>query len=256
MPLKMQIAESYDTPVWRRWLQELPDTIDDFTKEELIQGGRNQLFRRRFEGVEIVVKRFPNRDAWKKIVYRICQGKAKRSYLHSERLNQAGLNSPEPIAWLETWEGPWLKDSFYICVFAPFEHEARELKRSDLPARDAKARLLGQSLAKMHQANILHLDLTPGNLLYTSRKEDEWEIQIVDNNRMRFGPVGPRIAMTSLVQADLPDDLVSPMLSAYAESNQDSLGDLEKAYWKRRRSYELKWRIKNATRPLRRKIGL
>ena len=256
MPLKMQIADAYDTPVWRRWLQELPDAISEFSEEELIQGGRNQLFRRRFEGVDIVVKRFPNRGAWKKIVYRICQGKAKRSYLHSARLNQAGLNSPAPIAWLESWEGPWLKDSFYICVFAPFEHEARELKRSDLPEREEKAKFLGQSLAKMHRANILHLDLTPGNLLYTSRQEAGWEIQIVDNNRMRFGPVRRRRAMTSLVQADLPDDLVPSMLSAYAEGNQVPLGDLEKAYWKRRRGYELKWRIKNATRPWRRKIGL
>ncbi len=256
MPLKMQIAAPYDTAAWRTWLQELPQSIDCFPKEYLIQGGRNQLFRQRFEGVDLVVKRFSNRDVWKKVAYRVCEGKAKRSYLHSQRLNEAGLKSPAPIAWLESWDGPWMRDSFYVCVFTPFDHEARELSQSNLPQRVEKARLLGQSLAKMHRENILHLDLTPGNLLFTSGRDGSWEIQIVDNNRMRFGPVRRGRALTSLAQTDLPDDLASPMLEAYAQSNQVPLGDLEKAYWKRRRGYALKWRIKNATRPWRRKIGL
>jgi len=203
-----------------------------------------------------MVKRFRNKGAWKKAVYRVFPGKAKRSYSNSQRLNQVGLNSPKPIAWVESWEGAWLNESYYVCHFTPFEHEARELHRTELPQRVEKARLLGRSLAKMHASEILHLDLTPGNLLFTNAPCGEWELHIVDNNRMRFGPVSRRAAITSLVQADLPTDLVQPMLEAYAEKSQISLQALEAAYDKRRQSYTLKWRIKNATRPWRRKIGL
>jgi tRNA A-37 threonylcarbamoyl transferase component Bud32 len=256
MPLKMQIADSYDQPVWQSWFQDLPEAVAQFPEKSLLQGGRNQLFRCRFEGVDLVVKRFPNDGAWKKTVYRIWDTKAKRSYLHTQRLNQAGLSSPAPVAWLEAWEGQWLNESFYVCLFVPFEHEARKLHQLHLPQREEKARLLGHSLAKMHCAEILHLDLTPGNLLYTPRQSSGWDIQIVDNNRMRFGPVPRRAAITSLAQADLPDDLLSPMLSTYAESVRIPVGELEKAYRRRSQSYALKWRIKNATRPLRRKIGL
>ena len=252
----MQIADSYDKPAWRNWLEELPEANDRFSNDSLIQSGRNQLFRCRFQDVDLVVKRFPNGGAWKKIVYRVFPGKAKRSYLYSERLNKAGLNSPAPVAWVESWKGSWLDESFYVCRFTPFEHEAREFHRPELPHRIEKARLLGQSLAKMHRSEMLHLDLTPGNLLFTRGSEQGWELQFVDNNRMRFGPVSNRAAITSLVQADLPDDLVRPMLEAYAAHVQSSLEELDRAYHNRRKKYALKWRIKNATRPWRRKIGL
>lgn len=256
MSLKMQIADSFDEPAWRRWLEGLPEMVDQFPDEKLIQGGRNQLFRCQFEDTDLVVKRFPNSSAWKKLAYRVCSSKAKRSYLHSQRLNQAGLNSPAPVAWLEFWEGKWLKESFYVCLFVPFEHEARQLHQPQLPERVEKAKLLGQSLAKMHRAEILHLDLTPGNLLYTSGQNSGWEIQIVDNNRMRFGPVPRRAAVTSLAQADLPEDLLPSMLSTYAECVRIPFEEIEQAFRRRRQSYALKWRIKNATRPWRRKIGL
>jgi len=256
MPLKMQIADSYDKPAWGSWLGALPEAEDRFPEDRLIQGGRNQLFRCRFDDVELVVKRFPNNGAWKKAVYRVFPGKAKRSYSNSQRLNQVGLNSPDPVAWVESWEGSWLNESYYVCRFTPFEHEARELGHTELPQRVEKARLLGRSLAKMHAAEILHLDLTPGNLLFTNSVDGEWELHIVDNNRMRFGPISKRAAITSLVQADLPEDLVRPMLEAYADNSQISLEALEVAYEKRRQRYALKWRIKNATRPWRRKIGL
>ena len=252
----MQIADSYNTPAWQNWLEELPEAEDRLPDDKLIQGGRNQLFRCQFDDVDLVVKRFPNGGAWKKLVYRVFPGKAKRSYLHSERLNEAGLNSPAPVAWLESWKGSWLDESFYICRFTPFEHEAREFHRPELPERTEKARLLGQSLARMHQSEILHLDLTPGNLLFTKDLDEGWKLHIVDNNRMRFGPVSSRAAITSLVQADLPDDLVQPMLEAYAEHGQSTLEALNRAYRKRLQNYALKWRIKNATRPWRRKIGL
>ena len=256
MPLKMQIADSYDKPAWRKWLEELPEADDRFSNAGLIQGGRNQLYRCCFDDVDLVVKRFPNGGAWKKVVYSVFPGKGKRSYFHSERLIEAGLNTPVPVAWVESWKGSWLDESFYICRFTPFEHEAREFRRPELPERMAKARLLGQSLAQMHQSQILHLDLTPGNLLFTRNSEDGWELHIVDNNRMRFGPVSNRAAITSLLQADLPDDLVQPMLEEYAAHVRPSLEELDRAYRKSRQNYALKWRIKNATRPWRRKIGL
>jgi len=256
MPLKMQIADSYDKPAWRNWLEELPEADDRFSNDGLIQSGRNQLYRCRFDDVDLVVKCFPNGGTWKKIVYRVFPGKAKRSYFHSERLIEAGLNSPAPVAWVESWKGSWLDESFYISRFTPFEHEARELHHPELPQRIEKARLLGQSLAQMHQSEILHLDLTPGNLLFTRNPDDGWELHIVDNNRIRFGPVSNRAAISSLVQADLPDDLVQPMLEAYAAHVRSSLEELGRAYRKCRHNYALKWRIKNATRPWRRKIGL
>ena len=89
MPLKMQIADSYDKPAWRNWLEELPEADDRFSNDGLIQAGRNQLYRCRFDDVDLVVKRFPNGGAWKKIVYRVFPGKAKRSYFQSERLIEA-----------------------------------------------------------------------------------------------------------------------------------------------------------------------
>ena len=81
MPLKMQIADSYDKPAWRNWLEELPEADDRFSNDGLIQSGRNQLYRCRFDDVDLVVKCFP------------MAARGRRSSIASFRVKRSGLIS-------------------------------------------------------------------------------------------------------------------------------------------------------------------
>ena len=78
--------------------------------------------------------------------------------------------------------------------------------------------------------------------------------QLVDVNRMRFGPVDGRSGLRNLVQLGLRDE--GSFLAAYC--------DERRIPFERSRSYyrlllvrrKVAWTLKNGTRPLRRRLGL
>lgn len=108
----------------------------------------------------------------------------------------------------------------------------------------------------MHEAEILHLDLTPRNLLFVNEGGPQWELHFVDNNRMRFGKVGLERGIRSILQCGVKGDDVEPFVEAYAERRAVAPGLCRRLYGALSRGHQLKWRIKNATRPWRRKIGV
>lgn len=246
----------YDDSAWRNWLSRLPQIAASISDQQTLQAARNHVFWTEHDGRRLVVKRFFNRGAWKKLVYRFTSSKARRSYDHSVRLLENGLLSPQPIAWREDWDGGWLQESYYVCAHIPFAHEARALNDDTLSNRDQKAALVGQEIARMHQAHILHRDLTPGNLLFLEDGTDDWRLHVVDNNRMRFGPVSPASGIGSLLQVDIAGRPLDIALEAYARARGIDPEICRRHYAERLRRYQLKWRLKNRTRPWRRKIGL
>lgn len=256
MPTRFRINPEFDNSSWRAWLQRLPELVDGLTADALLQGGRNDVYRLEKDDRSLVVKRFHNRGAWKKVVYRIYSSKARRSYEHSGRLLEIGLRSPTPIAWREDWAGLWLEKGYYICDYIDFEHEARRL--SERPRQEAleKARVVGRDFARMHEAGIRHLDLTPGNLLFPKRASADCQPYIIDNNRMRFASISVHEGILSLLQLELEGELLGAFVDSYARYRNLTPELCHGIYERRLRRHKLKWRVKNATRPLRRKIGL
>jgi len=251
-----RLNPQFDNPVWRSWLQQLPEMVASLPAEALIQGGRNDVYRIEMDGYPLIAKCFYNRGAWKKVAYRFASSKARRSYEHSERLLKIGLRSPTPIAWREDWSGPWLENGYYICDYIDFEHEARRL--NDRPRQEAieKSRAAGRDFAEMHNSGIRHLDLTPGNLLFPKTQSDDYQPYIIDNNRMRFASIGVKEGILSLLQLELEGELRDALIDGYARSRNITSERCRELYEQGLRRHQLKWRIKNGTRPLRRKIGL
>jgi len=243
-------------PPWRELLEGLPEITRRLPRSQLVQGGRNDIYRFERFGRRLAVKRFVNEGPWKKVAYRFATSKARRSYEGSEALRRAGLQAPQPLGWLEERDGPWLRESYFLCDYLDVVHEARSI--SNEPGVDWRplVRLIARSIARMHEAGILHLDLTPGNLLFVDVGGPEWELHFVDNNRMRFGPVGFAAGMRSLLQPAIEGPLAEPYLEAYARARGFDLERCRRFYRSAQRRYKLKWRMKDATRPWRRKIGL
>ncbi|MDQ8203207.1 lipopolysaccharide kinase InaA family protein [Pelagicoccus sp. SDUM812003] len=253
--IRRLIAPSFD-PAWSAWMDSLPVRCDEAGPEQRLPGGRNELLLFENQGRLVVVKRFRNRGAWKKIAYRISSSKARRSYEHSLRLIEAGLHSPTPIGWLEVWRGPWLHQSFYVCDFLEFAHDASSLQDPELPNRIEKADLLGRNLARLHESGIAHLDLNSGNLLFSQSSVGEWKIHIIDNNRMRFGPISPKLACSLIARASLQDDILDIALNTYAQQRSYPCDSFRARYLATRSCFLLKRRIRDATRPWRKRIGL
>lgn len=255
MKTTIHLHESYRLPKWQQWMDDLPRKVAALPASQVIQTGRNRVHWIEHEGQKLVVKHFLNTGVWKKTVYRIWSGKARRSFDHSLALIQAGLRTPQPVAWREDWKGPFLKESFYVSGHVEIAQSARAIRRLKIDWRPQVTKI-AQSIARMHDAGLLHRDLTAGNFLFVGEKEEQWSLYIIDNNRMSFGEIDLRKGIKSLLQPKIEGEYLEPYVAAYAQAREFDPAVCLKLYEGLMGGHKLKWKIKNLTRPWRRKIGL
>ena len=256
MRTRIHLGESFRLPVWQHWMEQLPQLKEMLPDSQLLFKGRNRLYRVEHAGESFVLKHFLNRGAWKKFAYRLTSGKARRSFDHSAALIAAGLRSPEPVGWREDWSGGFLKESFFICRYVEIAHTARSVQSSSGIEWRPHVEELARAIAQMHDAQMRHRDLTPGNILFVEESGGDWPIYFIDNNRMSFGNVDLRQGIRSLLQPGIKGGWLGPFLTAYAEARGFDPAECQRLHERFVAAYDRKWRIKNATRPWRRKIGL
>lgn len=256
MPLFHTLHSSFESSDWVRFLSKLPSILEEQPSSSRLLGGRNELYRVENAGQEVAVKRFVNKGLWKRLAYKISSSKAKRSYLHSLALMEAGLNSPQPIAWREEWAGGWLKESHYLCAYLNFEHDASALLDSGCTDFSEKIALLGKAIGQMHEGGLLHLDINQGNWLFARGEGDHWEVSVIDNNRLKRRPVSLGQGVKCLLQLNYPEKLRDAVLAEYAAARGFEFRECKAILDRSSRRFELKWKIKNLTRPWRRKFGL
>ena len=257
MKPKIYLHEQFRKPESEKWLSALPAQVAKLPDSQLIQAGRNRVYWIEHNGQKFVVKHFFNSGPWKKIVYRIWSGKARRSFDNSLALIQAGLKSPQPVAWREDWNGLFLKESFYVSAHLDVAYSARAIRQKNTGIDwTPHVATIARAMARMHEAGLLHRDLTAGNFLFVGPNPEQWELHIIDTNRMSFGPIDMRKGIQSLLQPKIEAEHLEAYVTTYAEArnfNPDTCLDL---YKKLMVGHNLKWKIKNLTRPWRRKIGL
>ena len=73
----------------------------------------------------------------------------------------------------------------------------REFTLAYTPELEETIRPLARFTAHMHEEGILHLDFSPGNILFDTAG-DTYRFEIVDINRMRFGKVSIKEGCKSL----------------------------------------------------------
>lgn len=250
------LAESFRRPPWEAWMEDLPQRVAALPPSQLIRNGRNRVYWIEHEGQKFVVKHFLNNGAWKKLAYRIATGKARRSFDHSIALIRAGVKSPQPIGWREDWEGPFLKESFYVSAHVEVAQTARAIRHDKTTDWRPHVTKIARSIARMHDARILHRDLTAGNILFVTDSAEQWPVYIIDNNRMSFGDINLRKGIKSLLQAKIEGEYQAAYVTAYAQARGFDSDFCLRLYEDLMGGYKMKWRIKDITRPWRRKIGL
>lgn len=256
MPFVSCLHSIYDDQTWKRFIENLATTENDLNDDDRLLGGRNDVFKIKTEGKTVVLKTFKNKGAWKKIAYRFSSSKARRSYEHSLFLIEAGLKSPQPIAWREDWKGPWLEKSYYLSEFIDYDHDVSSIQDQTADQWREKAALAGKTIGLMHEAKIEHLDLNSGNLLFKKGDLQTWQSYIIDNNRMKKGAVPLKRGVKSLFLMGLNNEALDLLIQAYAQVRNFDLEQCRTFYFKTLDRHNLKWRIKNKTRPWRRKLGL
>ncbi len=154
--------------------------------EEVITHKRNIIKILECEQQKVVVKSFKIPNIVNRFAYRfIRDSKAKRSFLNAQKLQELGINTPDPIAYIEFFT-PLLTKSFYISSYFAFDFEIRDvLKDPDFEKREEILEAFAAFSWQLHEKGVYHIDYSPGNVLIKKEK-DRYIFSIVDVNRMKF----------------------------------------------------------------------
>ncbi len=251
----VRLAPEWDRAETRAWCSALEVLAAAVPPAAEIYRGRNLIFRAVADGREVAVKRFPVTSPGKRLLYRVRSGKAVRAFDHAVRLRALGVGPPRPLAAVEVARGGWPAASYFCSEFVPAFREARVLRFADTPDRERLLALVGGFVGRLHELGVLHLDLTAGNILLVPapRAPEGVEPQLVDINRMRFGPVGTRAGIANLVQLRLNDD--GRVFAAYCAARRLDPTRLRRFYDTRLALRALRQSVKERTRPWRRRLG-
>ncbi len=237
------LAPPFDTVNGRAWAADLAAMVAAAPDDAVIYRARNTLVRLPGpDGAEVVVKAFGKGKVWRPGSGPI---KARKSFQAAIKLVAAGVGTPAPVAAV-TSQGR----GFYACAWAPGCASVWDLHDGKLT--DADTEDLARFVARMHEADVLHRDNTPGNILLRPRADGRFDHLVVDCNRVAFGPVGILAGLKNLVMLECQGRLVGPYLAA----RQADSALHRKWYAACAAEHRWRWAIKRGTRPLRRKLGM
>jgi len=167
--------------------QGLVDEVEKYFSEstELIHDARNQIKNIEFQGEWLAVKSFKVPHLLNRIVYSFFRdSKAKKSYTFSQKIDQF---TPKAIAYIENYQRGLLSTSYFISQRFDFDFDIRRpLLEADFDDRINIFKQFSAFVYQLHQQNILHLDLSPGNILIKKESDGQYLFKIVDINRMKF----------------------------------------------------------------------
>ncbi len=195
------------------FIQSLPKSFDH--TGELIYNGRNQIRLYEFDQMKVAVKRYKIPIWVSRIDYSFFRpSKARRAYEYALRLDQMGFDTATPIAYIEIRNNGIFERGF----FASEMIDAQVFRNSNEESPDEFRQLIREFAAytsRLHEKGVLHLDFSPGNILY--RKEnDHFRFFLIDINRMRFDISDPKLLMRNFERISPDTELVRHFATEYA----------------------------------------
>lgn len=171
------------------FLNALPARFE--SEGKTIYKGRNELKVFEVDGFQLNVKSYRVPNLLKRIMYSFFrQSKAKRAYNNAQFLLSKGFETPQPVAYLECFSHGLLRESFFMSLQSSYGGLIKEFSDgSSIVGREDLIVSFGKLIAKVHNAGILHLDLSGGNVLI-QKMEDGYHFSLIDLNRMKFQEIG------------------------------------------------------------------
>lgn len=167
----------------------LGDLERHFEEGREIYGGRNSIRVCRTEGLELNVKRYGIPALPNRVIYTLFRApKGLRAFRYPQKLLALGFESPEPVAYLEERRGGLIARSYFISLQCPYRRRLYEWGDAEPAEGNELVRAFARYTARLHEAGVMHLDYSPGNVLF-DRVDGAWHFSLVDTNRMHFGPV-------------------------------------------------------------------
>ena len=186
---------------------------------EYLHDGRNKIKIFDIQGLRINVKRYRIPLIFNRFIYMyLRQPKAVRAYNYALRLQDKGINTPTPIAYILEKQGCLLGFSYFISIQVPYSRRFYEFGKAPVDTDNIRIfENFGQYTARLHEKEIYHQDYSPGNILFDIR-EGKTEFCLVDINRMEFGPVSLKKGCANFARLWGPPEMFRIIAREYARN--------------------------------------
>ncbi|MEM7185714.1 MAG: lipopolysaccharide kinase InaA family protein [Bacteroidota bacterium] len=206
-------------PKYQHQAEQLRQLLSRFDEvgEMVVDGDRNTIKKVLLGNTMLNIKRFKTPNLFQGLVYRFLRkSKAQRSFEYAEKLHQASIRTPAPVAYSEAF-GTGLKSSFYVSEHLDYDFDFRTLNHNPLwPDRAEILRQFAGFTFQLHENQIRFLDHSPGNTLIKDNGDGTYHFFLIDLNRMRFGTMNLAQRMKNFRRMWLSKTMINIMAPEYA----------------------------------------
>ncbi|EGO62152.1 lipopolysaccharide kinase InaA family protein [Acetonema longum] len=212
----MNIVLNPQFAMLKDFVYSLPDTFA--ASGEVIYKARNEIRIFTVQGFEVNVKKFKTPHILNRIVYTFFRlTKARRSYENALQLLEKGIETPAPIAYIEMKAGKLFSEGYFISLQCPYPYNFRKFEGEKLSdsGNEAVLAAFARFTARLHESQVLHLDYSPGNILFDVNSK-EARFTLLDINRMNFCPVDQATGCRNFERLWGSDEMFLYMADIYA----------------------------------------
>jgi len=209
------------------------------SSDNYLHDARNQIKLITHQDKQLVVKSFKIPHIINKIIYTFLRAsKAKKSFVNSLKIGQF---TPSAVGYIEFKKHGLIDQSYFVAENFRYDWTIREpLTNSNFPEKKTVFEAYALFVFQLHENNILHLDLSPGNVLIKKRT-NSYEFKIVDINRMKFKKLNLDQRLKNFEKLWAKDEDMMIMAKAYANiSNQDEGYCVQKAIYYSQKNKDIK----------------
>ena len=165
-----------------QFINKLPHIFE--TEGTMLHDKRNVVKLFQVEGQAIVVKRYKVPLFFQRIDYTFCRpSKAKRAYLFALKLQELGIRTPDPIAFVECKRGGIFRQGFFVSTFTEHPDVKSNLERLNNDQKFFDS--LIDFFIFIHDKGFLHGDTNLTNFLFYL-EDGEYRFEVIDINRSHF----------------------------------------------------------------------
>lgn len=174
------------------YLRVFIENLDEhFAAGRSLKEDRNSIRVCTFGDTELNVKRYHRPRGLQALVYSFLrQPKGLRAYSHAALIRDAGMETPEEVAYVERRRWGFISDTFFVCLQCPYKRRFYEFAEAEMTDEVKQiVERFARETARLHDAGVLHKDYSPGNILFDRCDDGHWHFSLVDTNRLHRGHV-------------------------------------------------------------------
>ncbi len=174
-------------------VQLTPERIRQLPETAVLRDARNRLWNVTDprDGRGTLTVKLNRVKGIKRLTYRFRPSKGRRHWNNGCLMLARGVTTPRPVAFFESTHRPGISDSWYLCEFIPGAFSSRDIYAAFRDGAEqyrgmtklAWFQLLSCFVCNMHDKQIVHRDLSAGNLLLHETAPGVFEAMVIDIGR-------------------------------------------------------------------------